>query len=732
MTNQSFRIVSLTVSLLIIFNVLGLRAQTLEEAITATNNEQYDKADQILQNLVKIAPSSQVYYRLGENTMLNFFSDTISNSLKVIAAEAKQQFEKGISLNANDPLNYVGLAKVASYLGDQQSAGLMRAKAKSFLPPYKKVSKIPNPKEYAFTLAKLAESYIIFDHVDTTLAMPLIKEALTIDETNGGNYIIAGNIYLLVNNGSLAIRNYNKAQELDLKSPIANMKIGAIYFKGRNLMAAIPYFEQAIALDKNFAPAYRELGQLYSMAGRFPESKMNYETYLTLTNQNIPAKIRYVNALFYSKNYAEVIKNVEDIFAVDKSRTYLNRIAGYSSYEMGKYPEALAYMDRLFDNLPADRILKKDYIYYARIILKKNQNYPKLLADLEKANGELAKTKEKNDALKGPAKNKEKVGEGPYISKVNEIQSSIDAANKEVSKAYNAYEKGITFSNDEDLNLIQEKANILYVHKHYSDAADTWRRMIPKGKDSEDNYLQIGKAYYQGKDFERADTIFNQLIHKHPDYVPAYLWIANNAVAKDPDSKLGLAKEKFAALISKASSDSVKYANEIFDALRFLGYNAMQSSNFEGAKSYYNRMINLAPNNKDFVLKAYSSISSLYLTTNELSKAIDYNNKILALDPGNAAAKSAVQYIAALQAGAPPLAHPNEIKGVIKDVSGTPIANASVRVKDTAAEAWTNPKGEYKFTMPEESTTLVISAKGFKTIEIPVTKARVYNAVLKK
>ena len=170
--------------LLIVCCVAGLRAQTLDEAITATNNEQYDKADQILQDLAKKSPSSKIYYRLGENTMLNFFADTISNSLKVVAAEAKQQFEKGISLNASDPLNYVGLAKVAAYLGDQQGAVAMRQKAKSFLLPYKKVTKIPNPQEYALTLAKLAESYIVFDKVDTTSALPLVREAATIDPKN--------------------------------------------------------------------------------------------------------------------------------------------------------------------------------------------------------------------------------------------------------------------------------------------------------------------------------------------------------------------------------------------------------------------------------------------------------------------------------------------------------------------------------------------------------------------
>ena len=127
------------------------------------------------------------------------------------------------------------------------------------------------------------------------------------------------------------------------------MKIGSIYVKGRNLMAAIPFYEQAIALDQNYAPAYRELGQLYSMAGRFNESKKYFEKYLELTQGNIPAKIRYVNALFYAKEYEEVIKNVEEIFAIDNSRTYMNRIAGYSAYEEGNYEQARSIW---IDSLP--------------------------------------------------------------------------------------------------------------------------------------------------------------------------------------------------------------------------------------------------------------------------------------------------------------------------------------------------------------------------------------------
>jgi hypothetical protein len=143
-------------------------------------------------------------------------------------------------------------------------------------------------------------------------------------------------------------------------------------------------------------------------------------------------------------------------------------------------------------------------------------------------------------------------------------------------------------------------------------------------------------------------------------------------------------------------------------------------------------MMGLAPNNIDYKVKAHSSLSTMFITMGDYTRAIEENNRILAIDPSNENAKATITYIQAAQRNAIPKAHPNEITGVISDASGTPLPGASVRVKDTAAEAWTNAKGEYKFVMPEASEILVISAKGFKSIEVTVTKRRVYNASLEK
>ncbi len=241
---------------------VNIKAQDLNEATLLTRSEQYDKADAMFKELISKDPSNGDYYfYLGENYLADYYSDTISNSLTVIAKEAKDIYQKGVDASPNDPLNYIGLAKIAFLTDDNKTADEMRAKAKSFLLPYRNIKKInPPAPRYAFILAKIAESYIKNGecrYVPCTAPDP--SGSINIDNNNRDVYLIAGDIYILVNDGSKAIYFYNQAQFADPQSPTANMKIGAIYVRGRALNAAIPYFEQAIELNANYAPAYREL-----------------------------------------------------------------------------------------------------------------------------------------------------------------------------------------------------------------------------------------------------------------------------------------------------------------------------------------------------------------------------------------------------------------------------------------------------------------------------------------
>jgi tetratricopeptide (TPR) repeat protein len=287
-------------------------------------------------------------------------------------------------------------------------------------------------------------------------------------------------------------------------------------------------------------------------------------------------------------------------------------------------------------------------------------------------------------------------------------------------------------------------ASYYYSFKRYDQAAKTMAKIIDPAKDDPEAYMRVGRTYYSGGNYKTADSVFNIIIKKDPNYLPAHLFIARTYSRMDPDYKLGLAKSKFEKLNSVAKMDSVKNESEMGEALEYLGYYHMNKSEFSTAKSYYSRLISLNPNSKENQIKGYNGLGQVELKlannekTNEgrlpfLARAADAYNKILALDPSNASAKEWISYIREFEASVKKGINPNEIKGVVKDAAtGAPIAYASVRVKDTAAESSTNTKGEFKFEIPQGMETLVISAKGYQTKEVPITKSRVYPVSLEK
>ncbi len=751
-----FTRIGLLTGVLSVVMVLGVRAQDLKSAIQLTKSESYDKAEEMYNSLIQKEPgNSKYYFYLGENYLLNYFADTISNTLAAATKAASDIYQKGINANAGDPLNYIGMAKIANYTGDNAKANEMRTKARSFLLPYKKIKKMTPPApEYAFALAKIAESYVnsIENTVDTGLALPLIRQALTIDNKNPEIYFTAGDIYMMANDGSNAIKNYNLAQFADPQSPTAAMKIGYVYFKARAFTQAIQNFEEAINLNNNYAPAYRELGQLYWRAGRLDQSKENFKKYLDLTAGNIPAKVRYVNSLFYAGDYEEVIKNVEEILAIDQSRGYMNRLAGYSYYEKENpdYDKALAYMEKLFSVVEKDALLQKDHHYMARILVKMNQDYTKNLDELNSLKNQLDREKSRMAAASAANKAKFAASVDELTKKVNELEPKVASANKDLDRAFREFDLAFKAKRTDasapmtpvERAILSEMASNYNSFRRYEGAAKTWAKLIDPSKENNLNeYMLIGRAYYNAEKYKSADSVLNVVIQKSPDYLPAHAQVARTYSRMDPDMKTGIARPKFEKYLSIAAKDSLENMTEMLEAMTYLGYFNMENGNYTKAKEYYNRMINLNPRNNEGKIRGYNGIAALETRaagqekTLEgkiaiLGRAAEAYGKILEIDPNNTNVRNSLKWVQDYQVSVKKGINPNEIKGVITDSAGTPIAYASVRVKDTAAENLTNGKGEYKFEIPQGSEILIISAQGFKSKEVEITKSRVYNVKL--
>jgi tetratricopeptide (TPR) repeat protein len=410
-------------------------------------------------------------------------------------------------------------------------------------------------------------------------------------------------------------------------------------------------------------------------------------------------------------------------------------------------------MESLFKTVNPEYILQKDHHYMARILLKKNQNFSKMEDELGTLKVQLDKEKSRFATAPAADKPKYKASVDDITGKITNLEKEISAAGKEIDKAFGEYIKALNFDRKDQTSttytpkeraLLSEMASSYYAYRRYDSAAKTWASLIdPAATNNVADYMQVGRAFYNGEKYKSADSVFNIVVKKNPDYLPVYVYIARTYSKMDPDTKLGLAKPKFEKLLSIASKDSVKNAGDMMEALTYLGYFNMENGNYTKAKEIYNRMINLDSDNKEYKIRGYNGLGSLETKAagqektlegklSFLAKSAEAYEKIISLDANNTSAKSNLRWVQDYQASVKKGINPNEIKGVITNTAGQPIAYASIRVKDTAAENLSNAKGEYKFEIPQGSEILLISAKGYKTKEVAITKARVYNVKLEQ
>jgi len=556
-----------------------------QDMITAKNlsqSQRFEDAAGIYKELINKEPANgDVYFYYGENILSEYLNDPYSNSKNNAAKEASDQFKQGIKKDSLNPLNYIGLAMVAVFeKKDTSLANTYYAKAEKTLP-----KKIKNytPKNIE-TLIKLSTAELCADKPRFAKAIAWGKKATLISETNPEVFIAMGDIYISKSDPSSAMKNYNRALYLDPNNVLLLTKIGNIYIRAKNLNQSRDYFEKAKAIDSTFAPLYKGLGEAYSMVGRHDFAKLNYKKFLDLSGNNIPAKVSYINSLFKARDYKETLNQIEEVQKIDNSRNYLNRLGAYSAFEMkpANYDLALKYIEKFFENTTPDKTITRDYAYHGRILLK--------------------------------------------------LKKNDEQVNKGIDMLKTAYQNDTT-----DMEMLDELATTAYYNKNFTLAVEALEKKIELGQANTNDYMYLGKTYYQMGEFNKADEVFTMITKKEPDYIQAYVWIANTYASMDPESKEGLAEPKYETVIQKALTDTVKNKGELYDAYSYMGsyYLFSPKADFDKSEIYCQKIINLDPKNKKMLIKSYKTMGIIYTKKKDYPRAVTFYKKALALDPSD-------------------------------------------------------------------------------------------------
>ncbi len=348
-------------------------AQTLQDAITKTDNERYAAAASDFRALIaKEANKGDNYFYYGEN----FFKKGDLDS-------ANMYYQKGVELNATYPLNYVGLGKVLWYKGNTADAKTQLFKAATL-----------GANKNTEVMRKTAETYINADNKNLDEAMTLLNAAIKIEPKNAENYLLMGDALLEKNptEGGPAIKQYDKFSELNPKSPKGILRAGKLYQRGRNYQLALDLYKKAQDLDPTYAPAYREKAELYHLAGQKANAVESYKKYLELNNSD-EARERYAAFVFNNKQYAEAITEIEKLQGAGNTNLYLDRYLGYSYAELGNKTDTAAYrkglnaISKFFDK--SSKVANFKYVgtdyKYKGILLAKTGKDSLGIIEMEKA-----------------------------------------------------------------------------------------------------------------------------------------------------------------------------------------------------------------------------------------------------------------------------------------------------------------------------------------------------------
>lgn len=513
-----------------------VNAQTIDDGLKAIDNENYETARRIFLNYTKSNSTDAIgWYFLGNTYCFLEKNDS-----------ARIAYTQGTITNPKGTACFVGLGK--TYLSENKIADAQKNfdQAKSLV----NVNKDINIAIY------LADANIFSENPNAEEAIRLLKQAENISINDYRVYMLMGDAYKILNKGGDAVTAYERCAALSKTNARPFARIGLIWNLARNYSQSKTAFDQALSIDPNFAPAYRDLAELYFNTAQYDKAKETFAKYLELADKNDVTQYRYAEFSFLTKDYAKCLQIINEMKARNPNNVNMIRLAAYCAYETGDYTNGLIAIENFFSKTDPKKILASDYEYYGKLLLKAG-----------------------NDSLG--------------------TENILKAVSMDSTKA----------------DLINDVAKIYYDKKNYNKAAYFYDLKIKKSaKPVIQDWFSLGRAYYFDSSFAMADTAFQHVVELSPKWTQGYFWRAHCNLNMDhmDSTALGLAVPFYLSLIEKATIDSVttsKNLKELKEAYHYLGDYSTLKEKYDDALMYYEKYLIYDPGNAE-VLKTMDVIKA--------------------------------------------------------------------------------------------------------------------------
>ncbi len=428
------------------------------------------------------------------------------------------------------PLNAVGLGKVLQARGKTEEAKL--AFEACIAKAIDKSSKTPKPMQ-ANVYREAAEGLVNGAVKDPATALAYIEKALLLNPNDAELFIVKGDALFEQNSrdASEPMVNYKKAGDLKAASAKPIARKAFVYYRAKNFDASITEYDNAIAMDPAYAPAYRGRAEAHFYKRNFAEATADYQKYLDLNKGNTSARVRYAKFLYLTGKYAESLAEIAALKSAGVKDNTLTRIEGYNLAEQGENKRALATMEDYFLEQPDVEEIFADF-----------EMMGKIYAGLAKGVADSTVTRE---GL--PAGSLDSLAAEMYIRCARLDPTKID--------------------------LYTEAGTILRKAKMYGMEMRVHQEKIATGNVKSNDYYYLGTAANKAKQYATADSAWAVYITKQPALYQGYLGRARANVGLDPDKKTWQAQPYFEEVVRKMKPEEItKSPTDAEEAYFYLGF----------------------------------------------------------------------------------------------------------------------------------------------------------------
>lgn len=468
-------------------------------------------------------------------------------------AEAKSQYEKASSANAESSFGAVGLAKLE-----------LKSNAKEAAKTLTEIQK-KNKKDISIGLA-VAKAFL--DNGMTAETVRTIQELRKADKKSPYSYILEGDMLAKDNKPGEAAAQYDQAIYNDPNSVLAYMK-GAKVYEYINRPTATSLLKKAIEIRPDYKIAYKDLADLNYREGVYAEAITAYKEFFSGGDYTIDDIRRYAGAQFFTGNYEDAKKVIAEGMQKEPNDFVLNRLLMYSLNDSKDYVKGLEAGNKFFSlprrpGIDTVKYIVQDYLIYGNL-------------------------KSENGDKKGAVEQFKKAIELDP-SKVALLKSiaSTSASEKDFAAAAEYY--------SQYLKMVGEAANAedYFQLGSYNNSAALALKNSAAPED------QAKKVEF----FTLADKAYAKVAELKPDSYLGYYMRARVNFELDPSSEQGLAKPYYEKMIEIVSADAEPNKNLLVEGnsyMSFYYYSLFLKENKAAdkakVKEYAGKVLELDPEN---------------------------------------------------------------------------------------------------------------------------------------